>query len=150
MVQPRQDALVARHVGAVALGLFASATYLDQRGAPQSTADLVGHDLVGPDRVQADLAVADLLDPAITRASFTTRIDSHPAHFAAIRAGLGIGVVQRPVGLGHPDLRAVLPDLTIAELPCWIVMHEDLRRLPRVRAVFNHLVAEVTAFTRSA
>jgi hypothetical protein len=48
-------------------------------------------------------------------------------------------VVQRPLGDNDPTLRPVLPALTVASLDTWIAMHEDLRTLPRVRTVFDHL-----------
>ncbi len=60
---------------------------------------------------------------------------------AAIRAGLGIGIVQCPIGLKDPALRPILPRLVLHRLESWIVAHEDLRRAPRVRTTFDHLVA---------
>jgi hypothetical protein len=53
--------------------------------------------------------------------------------------GLGIAVVQRPIGLPDPRLQPVLPELPVPRLDTWIVTHEDLRELPRVRALFDHL-----------
>jgi hypothetical protein len=29
-------------------------------------------------------------------------------------------------------------------MPAWVVMHEDLRRVARVRAVFDHLVERLS------
>jgi hypothetical protein len=55
----------------------------------------------------------------------------HPAQLAAVRAGAGIGVVQRPVGLSDERLVPVLPDLVVGEMETRIVVHEDLRDLPR-------------------
>ncbi|WP_298768993.1 LysR substrate-binding domain-containing protein [uncultured Novosphingobium sp.] len=47
MVDPVQQALVARRIGTVQLGLYAHRDYLDRRGLPQSIAELPGHDLIG-------------------------------------------------------------------------------------------------------
>jgi DNA-binding transcriptional LysR family regulator len=146
MHPPRQQALVIRKVGAIPLGFFAHPDYLARRGEPRTLADLASHDLIGSDRARADIDLAAGLHPAVTRDRFVVRTDSHPAQLAAARAGLGIAVVQRPVGLGCPDLRPVLPDVVPARLETWIVTHEDLRDLPRVRAVFDHLVDEFAAF----
>ncbi|MGF7148441.1 DNA-binding transcriptional LysR family regulator [Sphingomonas zeicaulis] len=141
MHPPRQEALVAAKVPSIPLGLFAHRDYLARRGVPESLADLGVHDMIGPDCVPADLAIVAQVFPDLDRSRFAIRTDSHPAQFAAIRAGLGIGVAQRPVALADPSLRAVLPDLVVATLDTWIVTHENLRALPRVAALFDHLVA---------
>lgn len=150
MHPPRQGGLVARKVGAIPLGLFAHRDYATRRGLPATLSELVEHELIGPDRARADLALAQALHPALSRRNFVVRTDSHPAQFAAVRAGLGIGVVQRPVGLADPALVPVLPDLVLAELATWIVAHEDLRRLPRVRTAFDHLAGEFRSLTHAA
>lgn len=149
MHPPAQAALVAKKVGAIPLGLFAHAGYLDRRGQPSSREELSDHDFIGPDRTRADLELARALLPELRRERFVLRTDSHPAQLAAARAGLGIAVVQRPIGRADPTLRAVLPELMIASLETWIVMHEDLRTLPRVRAVYDHLAKAFTSFARS-
>ena len=139
MSPPRQDALLAKKVASIPLGLFAHADYLARRGCPRTVAELSDHDLIGPDRSVADLAASETMFPDLDRARFVVRTDSHPAQLAAARAGLGIAVVQRPVAVRDPDLRAVLPQLEMWRLDTWIVTHEDLRAVPRVRAVFDHL-----------
>jgi DNA-binding transcriptional LysR family regulator len=48
--------------------------------------------------------------------------------------------VQVPVGERDARLERVLPDFTVAYLATWIVTHEDLRAVPRIRAVFDALV----------
>src|SRR5580704_316405 len=49
MARPRQEALVARHVGDVTLGLFAHQRYLAAHGTPTSLAD-AAHSAIGFDR----------------------------------------------------------------------------------------------------
>ena len=146
MHAPRQDALVARKIGAIALGLFAHHDYLARRGVPTRLEDLAEHDLVGPDRARADLRLAAALHPAVSRERFTVRTDSHPAQLALARAGLGIAVVQRPIGLADSRLRHVLPAHTVAFFETWIVTHENLRDVPRVRATFDRLVTDFSSY----
>ena len=148
MHPPRQDALVAKKVCAIGLGLFAHADYLARKGMPQSLDELAQHDFVGPDRGRQDLQLALALHPRLTRDYFAARTDSHPAQLALARAGFGIAVVQRPIGLRDPRLTPVLPDLEVATMETWIVTHEDLRNVPRVRAVFDHLVEAFGRFAQ--
>lgn len=148
MHPPRQGALVAKKIGTIPLGFFAHHDYIARRGSPASLDDVAGHDFIGPDRARSDLQLAAALHPRLTRDHFAARTDSHPAQLALARAGLGIAVIQRPIGHADPLLRPVLPDLEIGALDTWIVTHEDLRNVPRVRAVFDHLVTEFIRFVR--
>lgn len=150
MMPPEQGGLVARKVAAIPLGFFASRGYLERRGLPRTLGDLAVHDLIGPDRHRNDLALADGLGPAFPRDRLVIRTDSHPAQLAAARAGLGIAVVQVPVGERDPGLRRILPDIVVATLDAWIVTHENLRRVPRIRAVFDTLAASFADAGRRA
>lgn len=145
MVRPSQGALRAQHVGQIALGLFAAPAYVAAHGLPASPAELVDHRLIGPDRASADLALAGRLAEFVGRpVRFAIRTDSHPTQRAAVAAGLGIGVIQVPVG--RQDLVRVFPQITVAHLDAWVVTHEDLRHAPRIDAVFAHLVAQMRRY----
>ena len=49
MVRPEQQALVARRVGTIPVGLFARRDYLERRGMPTTIEELPSHDLIGYD-----------------------------------------------------------------------------------------------------
>lgn len=147
-VAPKQDALVARKVAAIPLGFFASPSYVERRGRPTSLAELAEHDVIGPDRNRSDLAMVERLG-GLARDRLVLRTDSHPAHVAAARAGVGIAVAQVPVGERDPNLVRILPDLDVMVLETWIVTHENLVRVPRVRAVFDSLVESFREMSRS-
>jgi len=140
MVEPVQDALVAKRLPGIGVGLHARRDYLDRRGTPASMADLAGHDLIGYDRETPALRPFLRLYPALNRAALALRTDSDLAQLAAIRAGFGIGACQIAVAARHPDLVRVLASEFEIELGMWIVMHEDLKTSPRCRAVFDALV----------
>jgi DNA-binding transcriptional LysR family regulator len=140
MVAPTQAALVARRVGAVPIGLYATVDYLAAHGAPARLEDLRAHRFVGPDRDRAALDALAAAGLPIAPRDFALRSDSDLAQLAAVRAGVGIGVAQAPLAARDPRLVRVLPRLSLP-LEVWVVMHEDLRALRRVRRVFDHLVA---------
>lgn len=148
MHPPREGALVAKKIGVIELGLFAHEDYLARKGMPDTPADLAAHDIIGSDREPADMKFTDALLPNIARNCFKMRTDSHPAQIALARAGMGIAVMQRKIGLADRRLKAVLPDLLLPGLDTWIVTHEDLRRLPRVSILFDHLVRELARYSR--
>jgi DNA-binding transcriptional LysR family regulator len=148
MAKPTQNALVAKCVGTVQLGAFASEDYLADHPAPR-TADLLrGHALIGKDRDTSFLRVLAAAGLSLKPKDFALRTDSDAAYLVAIRAGLGIGICQVPLAVGPPRLKRVLPKL-VFELPVWIVTHEDLRASRRVSLVFEHLVASLSIYVRS-
>lgn len=148
MFPPKGDGLVARKVGTIRLGLYASREYVARRGAPAGLDDLVDHDLVGPAHSSTDSVLASRFHPSLAHAHYVLRTDSHVAALAAIRAGSSIGVVQRPLADADAGLVSVFPDLDFASIETFVVIHNDLRKLPRNRAVFDWLVEELTRYAR--
>lgn len=144
---PAQDGLVARRLGEVGLGLFASPAYAQSNGLPQMPADLPGHVLIGEDRGQALAAALAAAGIDTGRLRLALRCDNDAVQLAMLRAGAGIGVCQVPLAARHGLVRA-LPGFRAA-MPVWLVMHEDLRAVPRVRAVFDHLAEGVSAYLHS-
>jgi hypothetical protein len=149
MVRPAQQALVARRVGDIELGLFAHRSYLGLEPAPKRVEDLQAHALIGFDREDASARALIALLGAVRRKSFAFRTDSHLANFAALRAGAGIGISQVPLARRHPDLVRVLARQVAPRLETWVTMHADLRTSPRCRVTFDALVADLTAYCRS-
>lgn len=140
MVRPTQQALIARRVGVIPLGLHAHRDYLTRCGTPESFDELADYDLVGFDVETPAIRRIAAKYPQMSRSVFALRSDSDVAQLAAIRAGFGIGVCQIPVAARDPDLVAVLPDAFRVDLEVWVAMHEDLRTSARCRAVFDALV----------
>ncbi|ASJ70888.1 LysR family transcriptional regulator [Granulosicoccus antarcticus] len=139
MHQPQQGSLIARKVASVKLGLYAHHAYLQIHGEPTDVTELAGHDWIGPDRASRDLALAAKMLPDVSRQRCVISTDSHPMQLAAARAGLGIAAIQCVSGDADSELRRVLPDLSIATLDTWIVTHANLRNVPKVRVVIDHL-----------
>ncbi len=149
LTEPQQQALVARKVEPVRLGFYAA------RGR---MADLVeGWDfhmlcesglIIGQDRLRTiEASLIRLNMPVPSR--FALRTDDDLAQLAAIRAGVGVGICQSAIAEAEgfvPVSREVS-----TELPVWLVAHEGQIGVPRVRAVFDRLIAELAqAHPRSA
>ncbi|WP_437894774.1 LysR family transcriptional regulator [Sorangium sp. So ce124] len=150
MAEPTQAGLVRRCAGRVELGLFATKAYLAAHAAPTSLAGLVqGHALIGADGSRAIIDALAATGLVTTPRDYAFRSDSDIAKLAAVRAGLGIGVCQLPLSRRPVPLVRVLPALAF-HLDAWVVMHEDLRAVRRVRLVFEHLVAQLGAYATQA
>lgn len=140
MVEPAQEALLARHLPSIRVGLFAHRRYLARKGTPARLDALAEYDLIGFDRETPAIRAAVQRFPVLARSAFALRTDSDLAQLAAIRAGFGIGICQAAIARREPDLVPVLPDAFALDLPVWIVMHEDLKASRRHRVVFDALV----------
>ena len=146
MVRPVQEALVARRVGVIALGLHGHTRLLDAWGRPATLAEAKRLPMVGYETENAAVRAFKAMHGLdLTPDTFAFRSDSDLAQLAAIRAGLGIGICQVGLAARAPQLERVVPDLTFP-LETFVVTHEDLRDVRRVRLVFDALVEGLTAY----
>jgi DNA-binding transcriptional LysR family regulator len=145
-VRPTQAGLVARKIGEVALGLHAHRRYLERHGTPRSLGDLSGHALIGYDQETPAVRSLQASGLRFSRSMFALRTDNQLAHLAMIRAGYGIGICQVPIARRDSDLVRLLPRQLGFALEIWLVMHENLRASPRLRAVFDHLSVALSIY----
>jgi DNA-binding transcriptional LysR family regulator len=138
MARPTQGALFGRWIADVPAGLYAAPSYIQRHGMPTSIADRERHTVIGFDQVP-DYARRNVSQLAITRDLFGVRSDSDLAQLAMIQAGVGIGACQRPLAR-RLDLTPVLEDAFTFPMEMWVVMHEDLKSMRRMRIVFDALV----------
>ena len=127
-------------MGDVVVGLYAHKSYVAQRGAPRTPADLALHSLIGFDEETPFIRAARKALPAWTREALSLRTDSDIGQLALIRSGCGIGACQVALARRDPSLVRVLPRHFELKLQTWVTMHEDLRGSPRCKATFDALV----------
>ena len=139
MARPTQALLIARRIGHVGLGLYATRQYVKRHGAPEATADLQHHALIGFDQPTAFIRAAGKSFPAFQREAFAMRADSGLAQLALIRCGAGIGICQVPIATRDGLVRVLRKQFSL-QLDTWIAMHEDLRGSLRCRVTFDALV----------
>ena len=149
MQRPTQNALVAKKVGDLGFGFYATAEYLEREGTPTTFDELRNHTLIGYDRFVPQMAEELSIGRPITRDIFALRTDDDAAQHAATRAGYGIGVMQHQ--LAHrAGLVQVMTGSFAFRLDIWICMHETLRGSPRMRLMFDHLAKELGAYAAEA
>ena len=138
---PTQAALVSLRIGEVPVRLFAHCDYVRAHGLPATVQDLAHHTLLGREehahRIRFVLGVEQ---------QFGFCCNNELGFLEALRAGYGIGYCQEPLARRDPELVAVLPDLVLAQVGIWLVMHEDLRAVLRIRRLFDHLARELTSY----
>ncbi|MFN3609393.1 MAG: LysR substrate-binding domain-containing protein, partial [Hyphomonas sp.] len=116
---------------------------------PRSLEEITGHALIGFD--QETLSVQTLREMGLTlgRADFAWRTDSDIAQTNLIRAGAGIGVCQAGLARRHGALVRLLPEAFSFPMETWVTMHQELKGVTRMKAVFDHLCETMTAYIRS-
>ena len=145
MVQPDQSTLIAKRIGKVTLGAYASRDYLRRRGTPKQPADLALHELVGADKSDAILQGFASFGLPLQRENFALRTDDLMAYLEAVRAGLGVGFLADYVARADNALVPILPMLKIPPIPMWLAVHREIRTSRRIREVYDFLGNAVPA-----
>jgi len=140
--RPRQGDLVARRLGDLTFGLYASQAYVRRHGRPTGAEDLGRHQAVGFDEAMVHAGIGQWVERSLDPAPVVYRADSVLAQRAAVRAGCGIGAV--PCVFAGKDLERVLDDRRVA-IGVWLVTHPGLRRSARIRAVFDFIAQRFDA-----
>ncbi len=146
MTRPKQDGLVARKLGVVRLGLYAHRTYITRHGLPETLEDLKRHHIVGFDRDDHSARSVAKGTLPISRDIFSFRVDSDVAQVMAVRAGLGIGMVQKALAQPDPELVPVLASRIAIDLECWLAVHGDQKDVSAIRAVSDGLATGLTGW----
>jgi DNA-binding transcriptional LysR family regulator len=149
MVRPEQGTLVARRLGSVHVGLYAHRRYAERHGLPRNVEAAREHSAVGFDTDTRSLGSVRVSGIELDREMFDFRSDNMVAQLAAVRSGLGIGAVQKPLADRDPELVPVLAESVVFSMDMWLAMHRDLRGVRRMRVLFDHLAAELSAYCNS-
>jgi DNA-binding transcriptional LysR family regulator len=141
--RPQQALLVMTRMGELADALYASRAYLTRRGRPAG-ADLGDHDYIDYDDSYLGQTEVAWLRQLARGGRCTLRVTGTHGMFGAIQAGLGIGVLPCWLGDTTEGLERVLPaERYAADL--WMVLHQDLRHVARIRVVAEFLTRELRA-----
>jgi DNA-binding transcriptional LysR family regulator len=145
LARPEQEGLIAQRLGVVEIGLFATRGYIARHGMPQDGRALAGHRMVGPDKDPAGLRLVERWGLAEGALRFALRTDSRLAQEAAVRAGMGIGVLRLFEVEPGGDLLRVFPDTVVERYPIWLAAHADMRQSRRLRIVYDGLARGLRA-----
>jgi DNA-binding transcriptional LysR family regulator len=136
--RPKNPRLVASKIAKVDHSLFLSKSYEEQFGRPRKLEDLAQHQFVDymPYHVCVDLAWwCKTVVPAYR---IQMRVDSASVYLAAIRSGLGIGLLPNFYKRAAPDLIA-LPLPTSCYLHLWLVSRPIANKAHRIKILHKYL-----------
>lgn len=130
--------LLVRKVGVSGWSLYAARSYLDRRGWPPD-GDVSGHDAIGFDASLEQSLGGQWLAEHGKGANIVLRGNSLGAIASAAAAGLGVAPLPCFVGDFDRALERLTPRV-IGSRDILLVVHPDLARASRVRAVVDFLV----------
>ena len=143
LVPSDQHDLVVRRIGRIAFGLYASSAYLGRYGHPDFDAGCPGHRLMtllgDPESDPQAVWVAGLA----ARASLGFQTSSHEGLLSAARAGGGLACLARFRGDLDADLRLIDTPRPAPKTDIWLVVHNDSRGMPRIRAAMSSIADAV-------
>ncbi len=140
LARPEGHELVARKVGEVGFGLYASPGYLEQMGMPDLQAGAPGHRMLLTLDELAGVADMGWVRNTLAQAHVALRTNSRYAHAAAAEAGVGIAGLSHYLAEGRDLVRLATP-MPTPRREVWLAVHEDTRHTPRIRALMEALTA---------
>jgi len=123
--------------------LYATRDYIDAHGPIDGAPDLARHMWIG---CASDFNSAALLDAATgldCPPTLRFTCSSFAGQLAAAVSGAGVAMLPRYVADQETSLTPVLPDVVKATQAYHMVVHADLRDLPRVRTAANYIAQKV-------
>lgn len=135
LMRPTEAGAVGRKLGGFAFALYAARDYAPAR---RGAVDLIAFDDEGAKLPQQRALVA-FAKRAKQARTFVLRTNDLESQIAAVRAGVGVGALPDFIAARHPELVRVRGAATVAR-ELWLVVHDDLRSAPSVRAVIDFLV----------
>ncbi|TXC70302.1 LysR family transcriptional regulator [Sphingomonas ginsenosidivorax] len=126
------------------IGLYASADLLARIGPVDTPAALKGQPFISYIEEMIDLPELRNLESTVSE-TCVFRSSSVAAQMEAVVSGLGFGLLHCFAVRPHMRVVRVLPEAVEVVRSYWMVLHADLARVPRIRAVADFVAAQVRA-----
>ncbi|MEL7311306.1 MAG: LysR family transcriptional regulator [Pseudomonadota bacterium] len=143
--RPEHSDLIAKRIGSMTGHFYASSSYLDKVGRPESPKDLAQYDFIGFESPERLPGLFHEFGIPVTRENFKVYSASGVVILALMEQGLGVSVMTRDVAATKPSLEQVLPDLPPFDVEVWLVTHRELKTSRRIRLVYDAIADYVKA-----
>jgi DNA-binding transcriptional LysR family regulator len=138
LCRPEQGNFVVRRIGTIAFGLYGSKDYLARHPIPEDQ-PIAGHRLITWGDPLSFLALPKTLRSWVESGIANLTVDSMQAQLLAMKAGNGLGVLPCILADSEEQLVRIRPDLCQQEEGVWLVVHEAVRDMKRIRVVCDFL-----------
>ncbi|MBE0455139.1 LysR family transcriptional regulator [Roseovarius autotrophicus] len=152
MKEPSQADLIRKRLMSVHMCLFASQTYIEKYGAPETAEALSAHRLICQNPRSAQVGAGAMLVSELMTNDISSLLTVNN-YFGVLQGALhdlGIGVLPNYLSNDFPQLVRVLPDVASTEVPVFLAYPEELRQSKRVSVFRDFVQEEIVAYRRTS
>jgi DNA-binding transcriptional LysR family regulator len=137
--RPTEARLVVSRVARVKLGFFLSQKYAAKFGVPENRIELAAHGFCDYTPYHASADVSSWLESFTVGRRVRFRTNSASVYLAALRGGIGIGLLPLFYNLAASDLLELALDSGCAS-SLWMVSHEETNKSRRTQLAMSFLM----------
>ena len=136
---PTEPTLVGRRLAIDTWSVYCTRSYAEKHGAPKTPEDVAQHAFFTVSEDFPRLPMIEWIERYVPESAIVMRQNSIGSLFGSLRSGLGVTVMSDFLASSDANLiKCFTPDVpTHSEI--WLVTHERLRKVPRVRALLDFL-----------
>ena len=139
--RPEGGGIVMRRMPSAGWAVYCSRAYAEERGTPGSRDEIRDHEIIGMDGPMAQLPGPRWLCDAVPGAQVRFRSNSLMNLVSNLRAGLGVATLPCIAGDSERDLVRCFAPPPELESELWLVVREDLKSTPHIRAFADYVAA---------
>jgi DNA-binding transcriptional LysR family regulator len=143
--RPEGSGVVAQRFPDTPWTVYCSRTYAEEHGTPGTPDELKAHAVVSIEGPLTTLPAFLWFSRLTSGASIGTRSNSMTNLASALKGGLGIAPLPCIIGDAEADLMRCFPPVPELTTEVWLVIREDIRQAPHVRAFVDFLAAHLRA-----
>ncbi|MEJ1267412.1 LysR family transcriptional regulator [Pantoea ananatis] len=136
--RPDSEELIVKRLATIQMGLYASQRYFDRLREPNEDSGLIDHQLVMFPAELVPRHRQNLCGFAVNSQQVVLECNTQLLMEAAIKRGIGIGLLSTFLAERDPQLIPIFPDKR-DPIDIWLVLHPDLQKVARIRAVITAL-----------
>lgn len=137
---PPQSRIIVKKLVEYRLGLFAAPSYLQEFGPINTIEELSGHEVLWYLDDYVDIEEQRYMQRVVAKSRASFRASNILAQYAALTAGMGVGIIPVYQAGQDPALVRVLPNEVEEMRTYWLSVHPDAHGLPNVRAVIDFII----------
>lgn len=143
--RPEGAGIVARRMPDTHWTLYCSRAYAERNGYPTAREAIAEHSVIGMEGHMASLPQPIWLAESAPNVAPRIRSNSLSNMVANLRAGLGVGMLPVFIGDDEPDLMRCIPRIPELYSELWLIVREEIKDAPHVRAVSDFLAEFIKA-----
>lgn len=141
--RPLETELVGRKIADSPWAVYASQSYVARHGTIENAAQIDRHSVVMFSGALSDHHAAQWIKSVAPKAHVAARANSVAGLLPSVKSGAGLAPMPTIVGDSEPDLVRVLNLGQEMATPFYLLTHRDLRRTPRIRALFDFIIEHI-------